>query len=319
MSENKVNSIDVVVPVYNEEYNIGAFIERADKAFKDKHYSYRLILVDDGSADKSCEIIRDWIKKLPNNVALISLNRNYGQHSAIIAGFEQCTAEVIVTIDADLQNPPEGIPMLISKMEEDNYDIVGSLRGGGRKDNIFRKLASEAKDKMVRRITKSKIRDSGCMLRAYKKKIIDIVLQCTEHFIYIPVLADSFARKSTEIEIEHSARGAGESKYNVWKLLQLFFDILTGSTYMPLRVLTVFGGVMCAVSLLLAIVLIILRIFLGPVWSGHGLFPLFGILFFFIGGQFFVFGLIGEYICRISMDVRHRPKFIIGSKEGKVK
>ena len=318
MSESKINSVDVVVPVYNEGLNLDKVIERSLNALKGRDYSYRLIFVDDGSADNSRDIVRKWIQQYPENITLVSLNRNYGQHAAIIAGFENYTADVIVTIDADLQNPPEGIPMLIDKMKEGNYDIVGSLRGGGRKDNFFRKLASGAKEHLVRRITKSNIRDSGCMLRAYRKAIIDVVLQCNEKFIYIPVLADSFAKKTTEIIIEHAERAAGESKYNAWKLLQLFFDILTGSTFMPLRFLTVFGGIMAAVSILFALLLILLRLFFGAVWAGNGLFTLFGILFFFMGIQFFVFGLIGEYICRISMDVRQRPKFIVASKEGKV-
>lgn len=318
MSKNKINSIDIVIPVYNEELNLDAFAERSVNALKGKDYSYRLIFVDDGSSDKSGDVIRKWIKQHPENITLISLNRNYGQHAAIIAGFESCTADVIVTIDADLQNPPEGIPMLVDKMKENDYDIVGSLRGGGRKDSFFRKIASTAKEHLVRKITKSNIRDSGCMLRAYKKAIIDVVLRCNEKFIYIPVVANSFARKTTEITIEHSERAAGESKYNAWKLLQLFFDILTGSTFMPLRFLTVFGGIMAGTSIFFALLLIALRIFFGAAWAGNGVFTLFGVLFFFMGIQFFVFGLIGEYICRISMDVRQRPKFLVGSKEGKL-
>lgn len=318
MSEHKIHSVDVVIPAYNEELNLDKFIERSINALKDKEYSGRLIFVDDGSSDKSADIVRKYIRQYPENIMLVSLNRNYGQHAAIIAGFESCRADVIVTIDADLQNPPEGIPMLIEKMKEGDYDIVGSLRGGGRKDNLFRKLASGAKEYLVRRITKSNIRDSGCMLRAYKKAIIDVVLQCNEKFIYIPVLANSFARKTAEITIDHSERAAGHSKYDAWKLLQLFFDILTGSTFMPLRILTVFGGVMASVSMFFALLLILLRIFFGAVWAGNGVFTLFGILFFFMGVQFFVFGLIGEYICRISMDVRQRPKFIVASKEGKL-
>jgi len=314
---NEINSVDIVVPVFNEEDNLNPFIERTMKAMQECSYVFRAIFVDDGSADSSVEIVRNWIKKFPENITLICLNRNYGQHSAIIAGFESCTADVIVTIDSDLQNPPEAIPRLLDKMKE-GYDVVGSLRGGGRKDNSFRKWASISKDYMVRKITNSNMRDSGCMLRAYRKNLIDVVLQCNERFVYIPVLADSFAKSSTEIEVEHSERGAGESKYNFWKLLELFFNILTGSTFMPLRFLTVFGGLMCFLSILFGIVLIILRFSLGHAWAEGGIFTLFGILFFFVGVQFFVFGILGEYICRISMDVRRRPKYLIVSREGNI-
>ncbi len=314
--QKPIKSVDIVIPVYNEASNLNPLIDRTLKAMYPLKYSFRIIFVDDGSSDDSVDIIRQWINKDKEHITLACLNRNYGQHAAIIAGFETCSADVIVTIDADLQNPPEGIPKLLDKMEEGNYDIVSSLRGGGRKDNLFRKAASGAKESLVRKITKSKIRDSGCMLKAYKKEIIDVLLQCKEKFIYIPILADSFARNTAEITVEHLERASGESKYNVWKLMQLFFDILTGSTYMPLRFLTVFGGVMCAASILFAIIIIVLRVLYGAEWAEGGVFTLFGILFFLMGLQFFIFGIMGEYLCRISMDVRQRPKYLISSVEG---
>jgi undecaprenyl-phosphate 4-deoxy-4-formamido-L-arabinose transferase len=314
----EINNIDVVIPVFNEAANLDALIERSINALKDRKYGFRLIFVDDGSSDNSVAVIEKWIVKNKKNIAVISLNRNYGQHAAITAGFESCTGDVVVTIDADLQNPPEGIPTMIDKMNEGDYDIVSTLRGGGRKDNCFRHLASSAKDYMVRKITDSNMRDSGCMLRAYRKEIIDVIIQCKERFIYIPVLADSFANKTAEIVVEHSERASGDSKYNVWKLMQLFFDILTGSSFMPLRFLTVFGGIMSVVSILFSILLIVLRLFHGAAWANNGVFTLFAILFFFIGIQFFIFGILGEYICRISMDVRKRPKYLVSFKKGNI-
>lgn len=317
-SEKKqVNFVDIIVPVFNEEENLNLLLERTTKSLENVPYKYRIILVDDGSSDRSTDIIREWITKKPENIVLICLNRNYGQHAAIIAGFENCDADVIITIDADLQNPPEAIPTLVQKVQE-GYDIVYTTRGGGRKDNIFRRASSILKDYMVRKITRSNMRDSGCMLIAYRKEIIDVVLRCNERFIYIPVLANSFTKKTTEIVVEHAKRAYGESKYNFWKLLQLFFDILTGSTFMPLRFLTIFGGMMCIAGLSAGILLIILRLLFGSAWAMNGVFTLFGVLFFFVGVQFFVFGIFGEYICRISMDVRNRPKFVIASKEGNI-
>ncbi len=316
-NETKIKSVDVVIPVYNEEGNLAPLTDRLLKAMQPVDYDFRLLFVDDGSSDSSVSIIRRWIEKYPKNIGLICLNRNYGQHAAIIAAFENCNADVVVTIDADLQNPPEAIPKLIEKVQE-GYDVVGSIRGGGRKDKLFRKTASFAKDHMVRKITNSNMRDSGCMLRAYRLNIVKAVLMCRERFVYIPALANTFAKRSTEIVVEHSERAAGESKYNVWKLMQLFFDILTGSTFMPLRFLTVLGGVMCMVSVCFGILLIFLRIVYGAIWGGDGIFTLFGILFFFVGLQFLAMGILGEYICRISMDVRERPKYFIMSKEGSV-
>lgn len=316
--KKRINSADIIVPVFNEEGSLNLLLERITKSLENVSCKYRIILVDDGSIDQSVNIIREWITKKPENIALICLNRNYGQHAAIIAGFENSDAEAVITIDADLQNPPEAIPTLIKKLEE-GYDIVYTTRGGGRKDNIFRRMSSLLKDYMVRKITGSNMRDSGCMLIAYRKEIIEVVLRCNERFIYIPVLANSFTKKTTEIVVAHAKRAYGESKYNFWKLLQLFFDILTGSTFMPLRFLTIFGGIMSVAGLSAGILLIVLRLLFGSVWAMDGVFTLFGILFFFVGVQFFVFGIFGEYICRISMDVRNRPKFVIASREGNIK
>lgn len=302
------------MPVFNESANINALIERLLKAMTPLSYAFRILLIDDGSSDNSVELIKKWIEKHPRNVALLCLNRNYGQHAAIIAGFEACKADAIVTIDADLQNPPEEIPRLLAKMEE-GYDIVGSIRKS-RRDNLFRKTASKIMNFLVRKLTKVNMRDYGCMLRVYRKEIINAMLQCGERFIYIPVLANSFASSATEIDVEHSERAAGTSKYNFWKLLTLFFDILTGTTFMPLRLLVFLGGMMCGISTLFGALLIILRIMYGSIWGAQGVFTLFAVLFFFVGVQFLAFGILGEYICRISMDVRQRPKYLIASKEG---
>jgi len=314
VTTHPVNSVDVVVPVYNESANIDALLERLLAALTPLPCAFRILLVDDGSADDSVELIRKWIAKRPENVALLCLNRNYGQHAAIIAGFEACKAEAVVTIDADLQNPPEEIPRLLAKMRE-GFDIVGSIRKS-RRDNFFRKTASKIMNFLVRRLTKVNMRDYGCMLRVYRKGIIDAMLQCEERFIYIPVLANSFARTATEIEVDHAERAAGASKYNFWKLLTLFFDILTGTTFMPLRLLVFLGGLMCAASTLFGALLIALRLYHGSIWAAHGVFTLFAVLFFFVGVPFLAFGILGEYICRISMDVRQRPKYLIASKEG---
>ena len=313
----EVGSVDVVIPIYNESDNIDALLGRSLQALSSAPYAFRLLLVDDGSSDDSVGKIRGWIAKEPGKIMLVRLNRNYGQHAAIIAGFEHCDADAVVTIDADLQNPPEEIPALIAKMQE-GYDVVGSVRRI-RKDNVLRRLASRTMNRLVRRLTKVNMTDYGCMLRAYHRDVIKAILQCEERFIYIPVLANSFATHSVEVMVEHHERAAGDSKYNYWKLFTLFFDILTGTTFMPLRLLTVLGVGMCGASAIFGALLLVLRFCYGTAWGAYGVFTLFGVLFFFVGIQFFTFGVMGEYICRISMDVRKRPKYLIASMEGAVK
>lgn len=310
----EVKSVDVVVPVFNEEANVDALLGRCVEALSKTSYKYRILLVDDGSRDGTVAKIMSWIDCHPDQVALVRLNRNYGQHAAIIAGFERCTADAVVTIDADLQNPPEEISRLLDKMRE-GFDVVGSVRQG-RKDTLLRKVPSLCMNFLVRRLTRVEMRDFGCMLRAYHIGIVKAILSCSERFIYIPVLANSFARSAVEIDVGHSDRAAGESKYNYWKLFALFFDILTGSTFMPLRILTFAGVALSVASVFFGLFLIVLRLCFGAAWAVFGVFTLFGVLFFFLGIQFLAFGLLGEYICRIGMDVRRRPKYLVAWEDG---
>jgi undecaprenyl-phosphate 4-deoxy-4-formamido-L-arabinose transferase len=306
---NLEHLISVVVPVFNEQENLEELIRRCEESCRGMEKPFELILVDDGSKDRSREIIDEAAKQSGGNIIGVLLNRNYGQHAAVMAGFEQSKGSIVVTLDADLQNPPEEIPKLVATIEE-GFDVVGSVRMP-RRDSLFRRTASAVINKAAQKATGVMMHDYGCMLRAYHRHIVDAMLQCDERSTFIPVLANSFARRATEIEVQHEKRSDGESKYSLWKLINLQFDLLTSMTTFPLRLLSVMGGIISAIGIGFGVLLMIMRFIYGSEWAAKGVFTLFAVLFVFIGAQFIGMGLLGEYIGRIYHDVRGRPRYFV--------
>ncbi len=307
--------VSIVVPVFNEAGNLDALIARTRKACGGMERPFELILVDDGSTDGSAEKIAAAAEAGGGQVVGVMLNRNYGQHAAVMAGLADAQGEIVVTLDADLQNPPEEIPRLVAKMDE-GYDVVGSVRVP-RRDNGFRRFFSFLTNRTIRQATGVDMHDYGCMLRAYRRPIVNAMLQCRERSTFIPVLANSFARRTTEIEVGHAERHNGDSKYSVWKLINLQFDLLTSMTTFPIRLLSIVGMGIAVAGIALGVLLIALRIYFGVSWAVEGIFTLFALLFIFIGAQFVGLGLMGEYIGRIYGDVRARPRYFVETTVGR--
>lgn len=306
--------VSIVVPVYNEEAVIDELIRRCLAACESLGEDFELILVDDGSSDSSAEKINLAAQRHAGNIVGVLLNRNYGQHAAVMAGFKQACGDIVVTLDADLQNPPEEIPRLIRAMDE-GVDVVGTIRVP-RRDSLFRRMSSSLVNRTVRRATGVLMHDYGCMLRAYRRNVIDAMLSCTERSTFIPVLANSFAHRTTEIEVQHGSREQGTSKYSLWKLINLQFDLLTSMTTFPLRMLSVLGVIAAAAGIGFGIFLMVMRLFYGSRWAAEGVFTLFAAMFTLIGAQFVALGLLGEYVGRIYQDVRSRPRYCIHSVVG---
>lgn len=307
MNENP--RISVVIPVYNEQENLAELIRRCLKACDGMEQPYEIILVDDGSTDRSARMIEEAAKAHGDRVVGVVLNRNYGQHAAVMAGFSQAKGDIIVTLDADLQNPPEEIPNLVRKIGE-GYDVVGSVRVD-RRDTLFRRISSLIVNKIAQKATGVLMHDYGCMLRAYRRTVVDAMLACQERSTFIPVLANSFARHTTEIPVQHEKRSGGDSKYGLWRLINLQFDLLTSMTTFPLRLLSAIGGAVSILGIGFGIFILIMRLIYGPEWAARGVFTLFAIVFIFIGAQFVAMGLLGEYIGRIYHDVRARPRYFV--------
>jgi len=302
--------LSVVIPVYNEEANLPELLKRTLAACDALNTTYELVLVDDGSADRSMRMIEAAAAEHPGKVVGVILSANFGQHAAVTAGFESALGKYVITMDADLQNPPEEIHKILEKLRE-GYDVVGSIRAN-RQDTFFRRFASKIVNLMVRKLYRGKtMSDYGCMLRGYSRPVVNALLLCSEHDKFIPMLAMSFARRVTEVTVKHAERNAGESKYDCWKLIALQYDLLTGTSTFPLRMLTYMGFIIAALGILFGITIFIMTRIMHDEWGQYGIFTMFSILFIFIGGQFVAMGLLGEYIGKIHLNARHRPQYFI--------
>ena len=299
--------LSVVIPVYNEQENLPALFLRLTATLDKLGKPFEILFTNDGSRDNSLVLLRDFHKQRPKQVRVIDFNGNFGQHMAIMAAFERARGEVIVTLDADLQNPPEEIPKLLAEIEN-GHDVVGGYRRD-RHDSWFRRRASRLLNAVRERTTRIRMRDQGCMLRAYRRNIVEHITASGETSTFIPALAMSYAANPTEVEVEHAARAAGTSKYRLYDLIRLNFDLMTGFSVVPLQIFTLFGMVIAAGSLLFVVYLFIRRLIVGP--EAEGVFTLFAILYFLVGVGIMGLGVIGEYVGRIYQEVRRRPRFMI--------
>ena len=309
MSATETIEISVVIPVYNEEATLAALFARLYPALDAIGRRYEVIFINDGSRDQSAAILAAQYHARPEATRVILFNGNFGQHRAILAGFAHARGQCIVTLDADLQNPPEDIHLLLEKMAQ-GYDYVGSIRRL-RHDSWWRGAASRAMNRLRERITRIHMTDQGCMMRAYSRRIIDTINQCNEMNTFIPALAYSFAQNPTEVVIGHEERHAGESKYSLYSLIRLNFDLMTGFSVVPLQLLSMLGMAVSLGSGLLVVFLLLRRLILGP--EAEGVFTLFAIVFFLLGIALFGIGMLGEYIGRIYQEVRQRPRYLIAA------
>lgn len=301
--------LSVVIPVYNEEAVLAALFERLYPALDALGVAYEVVFVNDGSRDRSATLLADQFHRRPDVTRVVMFNGNFGQHRAILAGFEHSRGERIVTLDADLQNPPEDIHLLLEQMDA-GHDYVGSIRRR-RDDVLWRRVASRAMNRIRERTTRIKMTDQGCMMRAYSRRIVDTINQCNELYTFIPALAWQFAQNPTEVVVGHEERFAGESKYSLYSLVRLNFDLMTGFTVMPLQLFSLVGMLVSLGSGALVVILGVRRLVIGP--EEGGLFTLFAIAFLLIGIALFGIGLLGEYIGRIYQEVRQRPRYVIST------
>src|SRR5580698_8335159 len=278
--------VSIIVPVYNEEENLPLLFTRLYATLDQLQCSWECVFVDDGSKDRSVALLRAQYQQRP-------------QH----------TGDIVITLDADLQNPPEEIPRLLAAADA-GHDYVGTIRQG-RQDHWARTFLSRRINSLRDRMTPIRITDQGCMLRAYSRHVIDAVNASQEVNTFIPALAYLFAHNPVEIEVRHEARHAGDSKYSFYRLIRLNFDLMTGFTVVPMQLFSMLGMGISGISLLLFLYLIWDRIVHGP--DVQGVFTLFAIVFFLLGLALFGIGLIGEYVGRTYEQVRGRPRYLIAA------
>lgn len=299
--------VSVVVPIFNEEANLEEFLRRLLAVLDGSERLYEVVLVDDGSRDGSLEILKSWAVKRPDRVRVLELSRNFGQHQAILAGFRDVTGDVVVTLDADLQNPPEEIPKLLAKIDE-GYDVVGGVRRS-RQDSGPRRLASFVVNRITVGMTRMRLTDFGCMLRAYSRPVVDEINRCDEASTFVPALGQSFARRPTEIDVAHAPRTGGESAYSFYRLIRLNFDLMTGFSSLPIQVFGLLGTLVALGGIAFGAFLFVRRLIVGA--EVEGVFTLFAILFTLLGIAMAGLGIVGEYVGRIYEQVRGRPRFSV--------
>jgi len=301
--------LSVVIPIYNEEDGLDALFTRLYPALDALGRSYELIFVDDGSRDRSAALLREQFQRRPDVTRVVLLESNYGQHPAILAGFERCRGDVVVTLDADLQNPPEEIGRLVAKFEE-GHDYVGTIRRG-RRDSAFRRYASRFLNRLRERTTRIRMTDQGCMLRAYSRAIVDAMNSCTEGNTFIPALAYTFARNPVEIEVGHEERAAGVSKYSLYSLIRLNFDLMTGFSLLPLQSFSLLGMLIALISMVTYVVVMVERLVVAENFEMaiRAVYDRDILQFFLLGIALFGIGLLGEYVGRIYEQVRGRPRY----------
>jgi undecaprenyl-phosphate 4-deoxy-4-formamido-L-arabinose transferase len=301
--------LSVVIPVYNEEAVLPNLVARLYPALDALGRSYEIIFVNDGSRDRSAGLLRQQFEARPDVTRVVLFASNFGQHRAIMAGFAHSRGRYVITLDADLQNPPEEIGRVLAELEA-GHDYVGTIRIQ-RKDVAWRRYASRLMNYIRERTTKVRITDQGCMFRGYGRAVVDAVNQCSEYNTFIPALAYTFSMKPTEIRVQHEDRGAGKSKYSLLQLMRLNFDLITGFSTAPMQLFSVTGMIISMLSVAFVIFLLIRRYLHGP--EAEGVFTLFAIAFFLLGVALFGVGLVGEYVGRIYDEVRQRPRYIVGS------
>ena len=310
-AETNVPALSVVIPVYNEEAGLAALFARLYPALDALGIRYELIFVNDGSRDRSAALLRQQFQNRPDVTRVILFSRNYGQHLAIMAGFQQTRGRRVVTLDADLQNPPEEIGKLLAKMDQ-GHDYVGGIRAL-RKDNWFRRNVSRFLNMLRERTTSIHMTDQGCMLRAYDRDIVNAINRCEEVNTFIPALAYTFANNPAEIEVAHAERAAGTTKYSLYKLMRLNFDLVTGFSLAPLQAFSMAGFLLAAGSMGMVVFQIFHRLIRGEAAEGMFQSVSDAVQFFLFGVMLFGIGLLGEYIGRIYQEVLRRPRFIISA------
>jgi undecaprenyl-phosphate 4-deoxy-4-formamido-L-arabinose transferase len=301
--------LSVVIPVFNEESCLPALFERLYAALDGLGRSFECIFVDDGSSDRSVALLRQMFQQRPDHTRLVLLRGNFGQHAAILAGFDRVRGRFIVTLDADLQNPPEEIGRLLAEFDA-GHDYVGTIRSH-RRDSWWRRKASAAMNALRERTSGIRIRDQGCMLRGYDRGVVDAIRQTREVSTFLPALASLYALRPTEIAVSHDERQSGRSKYSLYRLIRLNFDLMTGFSLVPLQLFSMAGIVVSLLAVLFVVYLGVRRLVIGP--EAEGIFTLFALVFLLIGIALFGIGLLGEYIGRIYLQVRQRPRYVISA------
>jgi glycosyltransferase involved in cell wall biosynthesis len=312
-SEGRECHLSVVIPIYDEEENIPSLVERLRSALKRLGLSYEIIAVDDGSRDNGAAVLKRYAAEIPE-LKIVRFRRNSGQAAAIMAGLDRATGEIIITIDADLQNDPDDIEKLVAKLNE-GYDVVSGWRKDRRDHRLRRNLASRIANRLISRVSGIYLHDYGCTLKAYRRSIIQDVRLYGEMHRFIPIYAHWLGARVTEIEVKHHPRQFGHSKYGLERITKVMLDLLVIAFLDRYLVKPIypFGSIglgMLGLSLLVFLWMIGLRVFYGTSFISTPLPPLAAILGA-VGIVAFLLGLLAEIVMRTYFESQGRRTYLV--------
>ena len=305
--------ISIVIPLYNEEESIPHLVEALDAAIANYGQPAEVIIVDDGSRDNSFKLLKEYAARDPR-FTIIRFRRNFGQTAAFAAGFAQARGEVVITMDADLQNDPMDIPLLMARVDE-GYDIVSGWRKDRQDRWLDRKLPSMMANRLISNVTDVKLHDYGCSLKAYRTEVLRHVHLYGELHRFIPALASQVGATVTEVPVNHRSRQYGSSKYGISRTVRVMLDLInvwflgTYSTR-PIHVFGTLGLSSMAFGVLIGLYLSFIKIFLGESIGNRPLLLL-AVLLVVIGVQLVTMGLLGEMITRTYYESQNKPIYVV--------
>lgn len=305
--------ISIVIPLYNEEESIPDLYKGLDAAIANYGKPAEVIIVDDGSRDRSFAMLKE-IALIDQRFTIIKLRRNSGQTAAFAAGFDRARGEVVITMDADLQNDPMDIPLLMAKIDE-GYDVVSGWRKDRQDRMVDRKLPSMLANRLISSVTETRLHDYGCSLKAYRNDVLQHVHLYGELHRFIPALAAQVGATVTEVPVNHRARQFGKSKYGISRTIRVILDLITVwflGTYAtrPIHVFGTLGLVSAGIGTLFGVYLSFLKIFMGQSIGGRPLLML-AVLLVVIGVQLIMTGLLGEMIARTWYESQEKSIYLV--------
>ena len=306
--------LSLVIPVYNEEESLPLLFDAIHKAIDSLPRTWEVILVDDGSSDQSLNVLKTLAEKDPEHIRVVAFRRNFGQTAAMAAGIDHASGEIIVLLDADLQNDPADIPMMLEKLDE-GYDVVSGWRVKRKDTFITRTLPSRMANGLISRVTGVELHDYGCTLKVYRREVLTGFKLYGEMHRFIPVFAHSVGAKIIEVPVNHHPRRFGETKYGLNRTLKVLLDLFTVKFLLDYsaKPIYLFGGAgfgIIAISTALLIFLAIRRIFFNISVFGSPLFQI-SAMFFILGFQSILMGLIAELQVRTYYESQRKPTYTL--------
>lgn len=301
-------AVSIVIPCYRDEAGLEPLLARLEPVMSGIPGGAELVLVDDGSPDRTGERAIELAASFPHPVTVVRLARNFGQHPAVFAGLAHARGAAVVTMDSDLQYSPEEVPQLLAELSPQS-PVVSGYRAD-RHDPLPRRLITRVLTRWINRRTNSNLTDFGSMFRAYHRRVVEQMLQMTERHRHVPAVVAWLGVPVKEIPVSHSGRSEAGTRYHLGALIDMAFDLITGYSVSPLRVVTVFGLLACGIGFLATLAFAVYRVFEGS--GGAGTVSAFALLFFLVGVNLLIVALVAEYVGRIYTEAKARPYYVVG-------